>query len=93
MGRRGQRKPWSGDLGGPLEYRALISPRVGRENCPLPPGGGNPRGSSRGNGNPADASGAFRPDPRVSTKVVIKFPQSAKGICIFEFGIFLWGGR
>ena len=49
MGRRGQSKPWSGDLGGPLEYRALISPQVGRENRPLPPGAethAGPRGET-----------------------------------------------
>jgi len=46
----------------------------------MPPAssGGNARGSSWPSGNPADASGAFRPNPRASTKAVKPFFQTAK---------------
>ena len=48
--------------------------------------GGNARGSSWPSGNPADASGAFRPNPRASTEVVKPFFQTAKLIHLDDPG-------
>ncbi|MBM4331728.1 MAG: hypothetical protein FJ117_10980 [Deltaproteobacteria bacterium] len=53
----------------------------------MPPAssGGNARSFSWSSGNPADASGAFRPGPRALTKVVKPLFQTAKLIPIEVF--------
>jgi|GEM_PF-3096863 len=50
--------------------------------------GGNERGSSWPSGNQADASGAFHPDPRTSTKVVKPFFQKKGAPTEAPFFIF-----
>src|SRR4030042_4433945 len=59
-------------------HKALISSRGGRGKRSPASSGGNAQGSLWPSGNPADASGAFRPDPRASTKVVKLLFQTAK---------------
>jgi hypothetical protein len=54
------------------------------EDTPAP-SGGNTLGSSWPSGSPADASGAFRPGPRASTKAVTLFFQTAKLIPFLRF--------
>jgi len=59
-------------------HKALVSSRVERGKHAPPSSGGDALGSLWLRGNPADASGAVRPDPRASTKVVRTLFQTAK---------------
>jgi len=61
-------------------HKALVSSQVGRGKRPPASSDGITRGSSWPSGNPADASGAFHPDPRASTKAVKPLFQTAKMI-------------
>ena len=68
-------------------HKALISSRVGRGKRSPASSDGNARGSSWPSGNPADASGAFRPGPRTSTKVIKALFQNAKLVHMINYNV------